>query len=65
MIAGRPQIVATLALGFMVYAALDERQTAVSMAALGVLIGWTCVSERRRKTKASSDERGTTVERAH
>jgi hypothetical protein len=61
--AGRAQIVATMALGCIVFAAVDERQIAVSMAALGLLVGWTYVSERRRKARASSDERGPTVER--
>jgi hypothetical protein len=61
---GRAQIVATMALGCIVFAAVDERQIAVSMAALGLLVGWTFVSERRRKAKASGDERDATVERA-
>jgi hypothetical protein len=42
-----------MALGFVVYAALDDWQTASLFAALGIAVGLTYVSDRRRATNAT------------
>jgi hypothetical protein len=48
----RAQLVRTMALGFVVYAALDDWQMAGLFAALGIAVGWTYVSDRRRTAEA-------------
>jgi hypothetical protein len=57
MTATRPQVIRTMALGFAVYAALDEWQTASLFAALGIAVGLTSVSDLRRAGQATSRER--------
>jgi len=52
MTATRAQVVQTMVLGFVVYAALDDWQMAGLFAALGIAVGWTYVSDRRRTAHA-------------
>jgi hypothetical protein len=53
MPATRPQVIRTLAFGFVVYAALEDWQMASLFAALGIAVGLTYVSDLRRKGEAT------------
>ena len=57
MIATRAKTIRTMALGFVVYAALEDWQTASLFAALGIAVGLTYVSDVRRRGEATSRER--------
>ena len=54
MTASRPQVIRTMALGFAVYAALEDWQTASLFAALGIAVGLTYVTDLRRTGHAAS-----------
>ena len=49
----RGKVIATMALGCAVYAALQDWQTAATMAAVGIFVAWTYVSDSRQKVKSS------------